>query len=94
MPLQTESETTFSAASKILLSRLLDLVSLLRGIKVMSVDKYTEEWHEREFIGYGMEQPNPEWPGRARVCVSFVVQYYMGAVSAYQVSPASTKPAS
>ncbi|KAH8883383.1 glycoside hydrolase/deacetylase [Thozetella sp. PMI_491] len=47
----------------------------------MSVDKYTEEWLEREFVGYGMEPPNPEWPNGAKVCVSFVVQYYMGAES-------------
>lgn len=52
----------------------------------MAVDKYTEEWLEREFIGYGMEQPNPEWPGGAKVCVSFVVQYYMGAVSDCQLA--------
>lgn len=48
----------------------------------MTVDKYSEEWLEREFVGYGMDMPNPEWPGGAKVCVSFVVQYYMGAVSA------------
>lgn len=52
----------------------------------MSADKYTEEWLEREFVGYGMEQPNPEWPGGAKVCVSFVVQYYMGAVSVHLLS--------
>lgn len=28
-----------------------------------------------------MNPPNPQWPGKAKVCVSFVVQYYMGAVS-------------
>lgn len=44
-------------------------------------DKYTETWPEREFIGYGYNQPDPKWPGGAKVCVSFVVQYYMGAVS-------------
>ncbi|KAK5710047.1 hypothetical protein LTR17_019209 [Elasticomyces elasticus] len=45
----------------------------------MVADKYTEEWLEREFVGYGMEPPNPMWPGGAKVCVSFIVQYYMGA---------------
>jgi hypothetical protein len=45
------------------------------------MSKYSEEWLEREFIGYGLEQPNPNWPGGAKICVSFVVQYYMGAVS-------------
>ncbi|WRT69067.1 uncharacterized protein IL334_006050 [Kwoniella shivajii] len=45
----------------------------------MTVDKYTEEWLEREFVGYGFDQPDPQWPGDAKVCVSFVVQYNMGA---------------
>ncbi|EME38215.1 carbohydrate esterase family 4 protein [Dothistroma septosporum NZE10] len=45
----------------------------------MATDKYAEEWLEREFVGYGMEPPNPQWPNDSKVCVSFVVQYYMGA---------------
>lgn len=45
----------------------------------MTVDKYQEEWLEREWMGYGMNMPNPEWPKGAKVCVSLVVQYYMGA---------------
>ncbi|ORY32009.1 hypothetical protein BCR39DRAFT_525190 [Naematelia encephala] len=45
----------------------------------MTADKYQEEWLEREFIGYGFDMPDPKWPGGAKVCVSFVVQYYMGA---------------
>lgn len=47
----------------------------------MAIDKYQEDWLQREFVGYGMNPPNPEWPGNAKVCVSFIVQYYMGAVS-------------
>ena len=47
----------------------------------MSSNKYEEQWFEREFVGYGMNPPNPEWPGGAKVCVSFMVQYYMGAVN-------------
>ncbi|KAJ3575721.1 hypothetical protein NPX13_g3937 [Xylaria arbuscula] len=47
----------------------------------MTADKYTEDWLEREFIGYGMQPPNPEWPGGAKVCVSFIIQYNMGAES-------------
>lgn len=43
--------------------------------------KYQEEWLERDFMGYGFDKPDPRWPGGAKVCVSFVVQYYMGAVS-------------
>jgi hypothetical protein len=42
---------------------------------------YTAEFLEREFIGYGLQQPDPQWPGGAKVAVSFVVQYNMGAVS-------------
>jgi hypothetical protein len=52
----------------------------------MAIEKYAEEWLEREFVGYGMDQPNPEWPGGAKVCVSFLVQYYMGAVSTRRLS--------
>lgn len=43
--------------------------------------EYEEEFIEREFIGYGLKQPDPQWPGGAKICVSFVVQYNMGAVS-------------
>ncbi|KAL5536549.1 hypothetical protein ACEPAF_371 [Sanghuangporus sanghuang] len=35
--------------------------------------------HEREFIGYGMNSPDPQWPKGAKIAVSFVVNYYMGA---------------
>ena len=50
------------------------------------MDKYADEFLEREFVGYGMNPPNPEWPGKAKVCVSFVMQYYMGAVRALSCS--------
>ncbi len=43
-------------------------------------DGYQEQWLEREFIGYGFSQPNPEWPQNAKICVSFVVQFNSGAV--------------
>nr|XP_018999203.1 uncharacterized protein I203_08239 [Kwoniella mangroviensis CBS 8507]OCF62664.1 hypothetical protein I203_08239 [Kwoniella mangroviensis CBS 8507] len=45
----------------------------------MTNDRYTEDWLEREFVGYGFDQPDPKWPGGGKICVSFVVQYYMGA---------------
>jgi len=55
------------------------------------MDKYTEAWPEREFVGYGMDMPDPQWPHGAKVCVSFIVQYYMGAVStAWLIGPLST----
>jgi hypothetical protein len=50
----------------------------------MAIDKYQEQWLEREFVGYGFDQPDPKWPGRAKIAVSFVIQYNMGAVSDYQ----------
>lgn len=56
----------------------------------MATKRYEDEFLEREFEGYGMEPPNPEWPGEAKVCVSFVVQYYMGAVSGSQSAALDT----
>ncbi|GFZ42973.1 hypothetical protein JCM24511_00691 [Saitozyma sp. JCM 24511] len=47
----------------------------------MVADKYQEQWLEREFVGYGFNQPDPKWPGGAKIAVSFVVQFNMGAVS-------------
>jgi hypothetical protein len=46
----------------------------------MVADKYQEQWLEREFVGYGFNQPDPKWPGGAKIAVSFVVQFNMGAV--------------
>ena len=43
------------------------------------MSKYDETWLEREFIGYGYHTPNPQWPGNAKIAVSFIVQYMMGA---------------
>src|SRR5262245_8206992 len=34
---------------------------------------------ERDFIGYGRRPPIFEWPGRARLALSFVVNYEEGA---------------
>ncbi|GAA6014122.1 hypothetical protein JCM10207_006103 [Rhodosporidiobolus poonsookiae] len=38
---------------------------------------------EREFIGYGLNTPDPKWPGNAqgnaKICLSFVIEYYSGA---------------
>ncbi len=33
----------------------------------------------RDFLGYGREKPLPQWPGEARVAVSFVVNFEEGA---------------
>ncbi|KAK8861207.1 hypothetical protein IAR55_002026 [Kwoniella newhampshirensis] len=41
--------------------------------------KYEEDFLEREFVGYGYNTPNPQWPGGAKICVSFIIHYNMGA---------------
>jgi hypothetical protein len=51
----------------------------------MTNDKYSESWLEREFIGYGYDMINPQWPGGAKICVSFIVQFNTGAVSTLEV---------
>lgn len=35
--------------------------------------------HNRNFVGYGNFLPNPEWPGKARIAVNFVVNYEEGS---------------
>ena len=34
--------------------------------------------YSRNLIGYGANPPNPQWPGNARVAVSFVLNYEEG----------------
>lgn len=36
------------------------------------------ETHERDLVGYGGKPVHPEWPGDARVAVSFVINYEEG----------------
>lgn len=33
---------------------------------------------QRDLVGYGRTPPDPQWPGNARVCVSFVLNYEEG----------------
>ena len=33
---------------------------------------------ERNLIGYGPQTPDPQWPGEARIAVSFVLNYEEG----------------
>jgi putative urate catabolism protein len=33
---------------------------------------------QRDFIGYGPNPPDPQWPNQARLCVSFVLNYEEG----------------
>ena len=34
---------------------------------------------ERDFVGYGANPPDPQWPGNARLAVNFVVNYEEGS---------------
>ena len=33
----------------------------------------------RDYIGYGADRPNPQWPGNANVAINFVINYEEGA---------------
>jgi len=35
--------------------------------------------YPRDLIGYGQKRPDPQWPGRARVAVNFVMNYEEGS---------------
>jgi len=37
--------------------------------------------YPRDMIGYGAHPPNPEWPGRARLALQFVINYEEGGES-------------
>jgi allantoinase len=34
---------------------------------------------DRDFIGYGAHPPNPNWPGKARIAINFVMNYEEGS---------------
>ena len=34
--------------------------------------------YPRDLVGYGRTPPHPRWPGDARVCVQFVINYEEG----------------
>jgi allantoinase len=34
---------------------------------------------DRDFIGYGANPPNPNWPGKARIAINFVMNYEEGS---------------
>ena len=35
--------------------------------------------YPRDLVGYGRDPPDPRWPGDARICVQFVINYEEGA---------------
>ncbi|KAI5479962.1 hypothetical protein MNV49_002252 [Pseudohyphozyma bogoriensis] len=46
------------------------------------IDPARPEWLlEREFIGYGMNPPNPQWPNNSKIAVSIICNYFLGAES-------------
>ena len=38
-----------------------------------------ERWHPRNLIGYGRHSPDPQWPGKARLALQFVLNVEEGA---------------
>ena len=34
--------------------------------------------YPRDLVGYGRTPPHPRWPGEARICVQFVMNYEEG----------------
>ncbi len=36
------------------------------------LNRYAEYLPERPIIGYGMDQPDPQWPDGAKIAISFV----------------------
>lgn len=34
--------------------------------------------HPRDLVGYGQHPPDPKWPGNAKLCVQFVINYEEG----------------
>jgi hypothetical protein len=34
-----------------------------------------DSWMKRDFIGYGPNPPNPNWPNKAKICVNFVLNH-------------------
>lgn len=45
----------------------------------MSTVAHNDETYPRDMVGYGAHPPDPQWPGRARVAVQFVINYEEGA---------------
>ncbi|HIC08019.1 MAG TPA: allantoinase, partial [Candidatus Lambdaproteobacteria bacterium] len=36
------------------------------------------ENYPRNMLGYGQKPPHPEWPGKSRIAVQFVINYEEG----------------
>ena len=44
---------------------------------------------QREFIGYGYNTPDPQWPGGAKIAISIVVNYNMGSEQSPELGDAA-----
>ncbi len=45
-------------------------------------DPFPRDTYPRDLVGYGRTQPNPEWPGGARIAVQIVLNYEEGGENA------------
>ena len=41
------------------------------------------ENYPRNMLGYGQKPPHPEWPGKSRIAVQFVINYEEGGEKLY-----------
>jgi allantoinase len=46
---------------------------------------------KRDFIGYGANPPDPQWPGGAKVAVSFVMNYEEGSEPSFELGDNRTE---
>ena len=44
----------------------------------MSKHAASESEYRRDLVGYGRNPPHPRWPGDARICIQFVINYEEG----------------
>ncbi|KAF9022239.1 hypothetical protein BDZ89DRAFT_211303 [Hymenopellis radicata] len=43
-----------------------------------ALDRHAEYLPDRPMVGYGMEQPDPQWPNGAKIAISFVINWEEG----------------
>ncbi len=46
---------------------------------------------QRDFIGYGANPPDPQWPGGAKIAVNFVMNYEEGSEPSFQHGDGTTE---
>ncbi|MFN7594510.1 MAG: chitin deacetylase, partial [bacterium] len=45
----------------------------------------------RDFIGYGANPPDPQWPGGAKIAVNFVINYEEGSEPSFELGDGVTE---